>query len=232
MPLSELQVTWSTPVPAGFWEAAEAVGKPIKSARTKNLRAYRIGPTLPEPDRDDMVVYVTVAGVSPGRESDEKAAERKERLGWFLHLHRSPSADPPKWVTSGSERVGGRVGLAKFLQAQNPTPRPNGRCEAEWRFPCDAWECTVLPGALSDGDPGLEVDGAAAIESVGYRFPSAPGGVQQVTVAFDHESDAYIAGAIANLAIDPGAGCEFTHVLAVFDNVVARFFQERGAGRP
>jgi len=187
------------------WERLQESGK-IRG------RTLDLGTILPEGD-DPRAVH---AG----------ARQTGGHFDWHVQYFTPPQSPPPDYVKQTSERLKGPVGFAALLESVTSFAAV-GRVDFKISFRVSVDDyITVLfqergPSIIYDFSPD------ALIEQVGYRFISAPLGIQEIAVIYQHNLKEYAVEVIAlgTISLAIARSVPFAATIAV--QVVERFFSKR-----
>jgi hypothetical protein len=119
---------------------------------------------------------------------------------------RAPPSPPPEDLVAESAKIGGRIGLAKFIAGFIQDAAPVGSFFVTMRVNQTAHKCKVLPATPHRNDPAMDLGRPAIQEQIGYRFENGVNGLEEITIVYDHKNDLFSVTILArghlNLEVD------------------------------
>lgn len=219
-----ISAAWETPYAEDVWGRLEEARSDSYSDRhgESTAEVLAIGPVLGDPEEPRIARLVV-----------HRHAER-ERLYWDLTVQAAPEGEPPPSVREVDARVGGRRGLVRLLAAGiHSEAVAVGVFRIHLLVARAEHTCRVLPRTLSSGDaqaPPLPLSDGALLEQIGYRFPTAVGGVEEVALVYLHRSDMFSVRILANGLLKLDAPSWLPHADEAEEIAMKTFFTRAGEG--
>lgn len=178
-------VFWDTPFRLDLWKQIVDVTRGTKNIE-RHLRPkghehfwVRLGTALPGSNDK----FIADAFCVREEKSD------KEPLHWGLNIRTKPTSRPPAKIVAEDKRIGGKIGLAKFLSSTlSADSLPVGQYIIRFSVEEKAgWKCKLVPQDLKPVSPALaEIGRIVKLEEIGYRFTDGVLGISELAVIYMH----------------------------------------------
>lgn len=219
-----LSAAWETPYAEDVWgRLAEVQTDSYDEQHGDSTAAVlTVGPVLGDGDEPRMATLAV------------RRREGSARLVWDLTVQAAPEGEPPPSIRELDAKVGGRTGLVRLLAAGLPADAVAiGVFRIHLLVARAEYTCRVLPRLLGSGDalaPLLPLSDGVSMEQVGYRFPTAVGGVEEVVLVYLHKSDAFSVRVLANGLLKLNAPTWLPYADEAEEIALKAFFTRAGGG--
>lgn len=219
-----VSAAWETPYAEDVWGRLDEVQTDSYDERhgESTAEVLAFGPVLGDPE-DPRIARLVV----------HRHAERA-RLFWELTVQTAPEGEPPSTIREIDAKIGGRRGLARLLVAGFPAEAVAvGVFRIHLLVARAEYACRMLPRPLSNGDalgPPLPLSDGALLEQIGYRFPTAVGGVEEVALVYLHRSDSFSVRILANGLLKLDAPRWLPYADEAEEIAMKAFFKRAGEG--
>ncbi len=144
--------------------------------------------------------------------------EGKETISWLLNVDQRPKAKPPAFVLNLAKKIGREEIFQKFTTAVVPNDSV-GTYSFHFHLSGKLWRCKLLPGEPSPTQSAVlsALANDPVLEEVGFRFKDADRKIDEISVTYRHESDAFLADVIVRGPVELTRGGWLPYAGVVLD---------------
>jgi hypothetical protein len=223
-PIPMLAASWSTTYSDELWNRINR----LKGAGVVVRNRLPDGQSVDAAHRNRMVF------VGPAFDDSNVAGSavcllqpKRKALYWTFSIYARPDEKPPAQVAKNNRKIGGKPGIAAFLNAVlGSESTPVGTYRAVCTVDAKDWQCVLLPRALSASDRAVADFGEEGyFEEVGYRFKGGVIGIQEVSLLYDHRRNRTRMEVQGESPVKIASECDLPIGRDMFDFVFERLFK-------